>query len=149
MPQIPSTPPEPTEQEPTPGEPGVLPTDLSGVVYGYVKTVDLAESTLTFDKVDWFTGADAEQACQADAVPQEARVDEWCSSYYFRNVNPALRVLTVSPQVTVTTLDGNVPVNGDIASLADRIQTPTGSGRPYRLTVTDGAVTEVFEMYQP
>src|SRR6478609_5961012 len=60
MPQIPSTPPEPTEQEPTPGEPGVLPTDLSGVVYGYVKTVDLAESTLTFDKVDWFTGADAE-----------------------------------------------------------------------------------------
>ena len=69
--------------------------------------------------------------------------------YYFRNVNPTLRVVTVSPQVAVTTLDGNVQVTGDLAALADRISTPTGSSRPYRLTVTDGVVTQVIEVYQP
>jgi hypothetical protein len=128
---------------------GSLPTDLSGAVYGFVKAVDVSGDQLTVDKVDWFTGAAAEQACAEDNVPAEAHLNGWCSMYYFRNVNPALRVVSVSPSVTVTTLDGNVPVPGDLASLAARIQTPTGSGRPYQLTVTNGAVVEVTEIYQP
>jgi hypothetical protein len=119
------------------------------VVHGFIKSVDVQKTQLTVDKVDWFTGEDAEHACDADGVPHEGRVNEWCSMYYFRNVNPALRVVTVSPQVAVTTLDGNAPVSGDLNSLADRITTPTGSSRPYRLTVTDGVVTEVVEVYQP
>ncbi len=126
-----------------------MPTDLSGEVYGFIKGVDRQESQLTLDKVDWFTDAAAKQTCDEDGVPQDARVDEWCSMYYFRNVNPTLRVVTVSPQVAVTTLDGNVQVAGDLAALADRISTPTGSSRPYRLTVTDGVVTQVIEVYQP
>jgi hypothetical protein len=68
---------------------------------------------------------------------------------YFRNVNPALRVVSVSPSVVVTTLDGNLPVPGDLESLAARITTPTGSSRPYLLTVSDGSVVEVMEIYQP
>jgi hypothetical protein len=140
---------EPSSEKPAPSGTGPLPTDLSGVVYGFVRGVDAPESQLTLDKVDWFTGAAAQQACDEDGVPQEARVDEWCSMYYFRNVNPTLRVVTVSPHVAVTTLDGNVQVAGDLAALADRITTPTGSSRPYQLTVTDGVVTEVVEMYQP
>jgi hypothetical protein len=126
-----------------------LPTDLSGVVYGFVRGVDVPESQLTFDKVDWFTGAAAQQACDEDGVGQDARVDEWCSMYYFRNVNPTLRVVTVGPHVAVTTLEGNVQVAGDLAALADRVTTPTGSSRPYQLTVTDGVVTQVVEMYEP
>jgi hypothetical protein len=125
------------------------PTDLSGVVYGFIKRVDVAASQLTVDKVDWFTGAAATQACDEDGVPQDGRVDEWCSMYYFRNVNPALRIVTVSPTVAVTTLDGNLQVAGDFTALADRVTTPTGSSRPYRLTVTDGVVTDVTEMYLP
>ncbi len=128
---------------------GVLPTDLSGVVYGFITAVDVPASQLTVDKVDWFTGAAAEQACVEDAVPPAARLNGWCSTYYFRNVNPALRVVTVVPQVAVTTLDGNVPVPGDLASLSVRLTTPTGSSRPYQLTVADGAVTGVTEVYQP
>ncbi len=143
------TPSEPGSADPTPTGSGVLPTDLSGAVYGYITAVDVPASQLTVDKVDWFDGAAAEQACAEDGVPQEARLNEWCSLYYFRNVNPALRVVTVDPQVAVTTLDGNVPTPGDLASLADRITTPTGSTRPYRLTVVDGVVTEVTEIYQP
>ncbi len=140
---------QPRSDEPGPSGTGALPTDLSGEVYGFIKGVDRQESQLTLDKVDWFTDAAAKQACDEDGVPQDARVDEWCSMYYFRNVNPTLRVVTVSPQVAVTTLDGNVQVAGDLAALADRISTPTGSSRPYRLTVTDGVVTQVIEVYQP
>jgi hypothetical protein len=119
------------------------------VVYGFIKGVDVAASQLTMDKVDWFAAAAAAQACDEDGVPQDGRLDGWCSIYYFRNVNPALRVVTVSPTVAVTTLDGAAQVAGDLAALADRITTPTGSSRPYRLTVTDGAVTDVAEVYQP
>jgi len=128
-----------------------LPTDLAGVVYGFIKGVDVGASELTLDKVDWFTGDAAAQACDEDGVPKDGRVNQWCSMYYFRNVNPALRVVTVSPQVAVTTLEGNsnVEVAGDLAALADRVTTPTGSSRPYRMTVTDGVVTDVTELYQP
>ncbi len=40
-------------------------------------------------------------------------------------------------------------VYGDLASLAAGITTPTGSTRPYLLTVSDGFVVEVMEVYQP
>ena len=126
----------------------MLPTDLSGEVYGYVRAVDVPQSQLTLDKIDWFTGAAARQACIEDGVPLDMG-DNWCTGYYFRNVNPALRVVTVSPAAVVTTLDGNIPVTGDLTALANRITTPTGNSRPYRLVVTDGAITEVTEMYQP
>ena len=139
---------EPSSPEPGPTGPAVLPTDLSGEVYGYVRAVDAPQSQLTLDKIDWFTGAAARQACIEDGVPLDMG-DNWCTGYYFRNVNPALRVVTVSPAAVVTTLDGNIPVTGDLTALANRITTPTGNSRPYRLVVTDGAITEVTEMYQP
>ena len=110
--------------------------------------VDPYLGRLTLDKIDWFTGAAARQACIEDGVPLDMG-DNWCTGYYFRNVNPALRVVTVSSEAVVTTLDGNTPMSGDLTALADRITTPTGSSRPYRLVVTDGAITEVTEMYQP
>jgi len=134
-----------------PTGPAILPTDLAGVVYGFIKGVDVGAAQLTLDKVDWFTGDAAAQACDEDGVPKDGRVNRWCSMYYFRNVNPALRVVTVSPQVAIITLEGNsnVEVAGDLAALADRVTTPTGSSRPYRLTVTDGVVTDVAELYQP
>jgi len=139
---------KPGSQQPGPTGPAVLPTDLSGEVYGYVRAVDVQQSQLTLDKIDWFTGAAARQACIEDGVPLDMG-DNWCTGYYFRNVNPALRVVTVSPAAVVTTLDGNIPVTGDLTALANRITTPTGSSRPYRLVVTDGAITDVTEMYQP
>lgn len=139
----------PSSTEPAPPGPTVLPTDLNGEVYGYVRAVDVSQSQLTLDKVDWFTDAAAEKACAADGVPEESHLNGWCSIYYLRNLNPALRVVPVSPHVAVTTLNGNVPVAGDLASLAARITTPIGSSRPYRLVVIDAAITEISETYQP
>ncbi|SDP18499.1 hypothetical protein SAMN04515671_3165 [Nakamurella panacisegetis] len=135
--------------EPTRTGDGVLPTDLKGVVYGYIKAVDVKASRLTLDKVDWFTGAAALKACEEDKVSHEAWVNGWCSKYYIRNVNPTLRVVSVSPHVSVTTLNGNGQVTGDLASLKRRIATVTGSGRTYRLTVHNGMVTTVTEIYSP
>jgi len=138
----------PSSQEPAPTGPAVLPTDLSGQVYGYIRAVDIDQSQLTLDKIDWFTGAAARQACIEDGVPLDMG-DNWCTGYYFRNVNPALRVVTVSSDAVITTLEGSTPVAGDLTALANRIATLTGGSRPYRLVVTGGAITEVTEMYQP
>ena len=138
----------PSSQETAPTGPAVLPTDLSGQVYGYIRAVDIDQSQLTLDKIDWFTGTAARQACIEDGVPLDMG-DNWCTGYYFRNVNPALRVVTVGSGAAITTLEGSTPVAGDLTALANRIATLTGGSRPYRLVVTGGAITEVTEMYQP
>jgi hypothetical protein len=148
---------EPSSQEPTsqdsssqePTGPAVLPTDLSGEVYGFIRAVDVDQSQLTLDKIDWFTGAAAEQACTDDAVPQEEHLNGWCSIYYFRNVNPKLRVVSVSPDAVITTLEGNSPVGSTLATLADEAATDLGLYHPYRSVVANGAIVELTEIYQP
>jgi hypothetical protein len=140
---------EPSSQAPEPTGPTVLPTDLSGEVYGFIRGVDVAQSQLTLDKVDWFRGADAEQACAVDSVPDGRRLDGWCSVYYYRNVNPKLRVVSVSPDAAITTLDGTTPVSEDLQALADRVGSQAGEYHPYRITVTDGAIVELTQIYQP
>jgi hypothetical protein len=139
----------PGSQEPRPTGPAVLPTDLSGEVYGFIRGVDVAQTQVTLDKVDWFWGADAEQACAVDSVSDEARLDGWCSVYYFRNVNPKLRVVSVSPDAAITTLEGTTPVSEDLQALADRAGTPGGEYHPYRIIVTDGAIVALTQIYQP
>jgi|GEM_PF-1015593 len=140
---------EPSSQQPGQTEPTVLPTDLSGEVYGFIRAVDVDQSQLTLDKIDWFTGAAAEQACTDDAVPQEEHLNGWCSIYYFRNVNPKLRVVSVSPDAVITTLEGNSPVGSTLATLADEAATDLGLYHPYRSVVANGAIVELTEIYQP
>jgi hypothetical protein len=140
---------ESSSQQPAPTGPTVLPTDLSGEVYGFIRGVDVAQSQLTLDKVDWFRGADAEQACAVDNVPDGRRLDGWCSVYYYRNVNPKLRVVSVSPDAAITTLEGTTPVSEDLQALADRVGSLAGEYHPYRITVTDGAIVELTQIYQP
>ncbi len=140
---------EPSAQEPVPAGPDVLPTDLSGEVYGFIRAVDVDQSQLTLDKVDWFSGAAAEQACAADAVPQDAHLDGWCSVYYYRNVNPKLRDVSVSPDAVITTLQGTTPVSDDLQTLADRAGSSGGDYHLYRSEVTDGAIVEITQIYQP
>ena len=99
--------------------PAVPPTDLAGEVYGFVTAVDLAKSQITLDKVDWFTGAAAQQACAEDGVTSTD--NNWCTGYYYRNVNPALRIVAVSPQATISTLDGSRSVPSDLGTVAARV----------------------------
>lgn len=124
--------------------PAAPPTDLSGEVYGFVTAVDPARSELTLDKIDWFTGEDARQACAQDGVTSTD--NNRCTSWYFRNKNPALRVVTVAPDAAISTLNGGVrPVPGDLAAVAAAI----GRHSPWKLTVRDGRVTELEQIYLP
>lgn len=138
----------PGSQEPGPTGPAVLPTDLSGEAYGYIRAVDVPQSQLTLDKIDWFTGAAARQACIEDGVPLDMG-DNWCTGYYFRNVNPALRVVTVSSDAVIRTLEGNTLISSTLSTLADKAAIEPGSYLPYRLVVVNGAITEVTEIFQP
>ncbi len=126
---------------------GTPATDLSGEVHGFVTAVDPARSELTLDKIDWFTGAAAQQACAQDGVT--GTDNNRCSGWYYRNVNPALRVVVVAPDAAISTLNGgtrNVP--GDLPAVATEIAR-NGGHSPWRLVVTDGRVTELQEIYLP
>ena len=126
----------------------IPPTDLSGEVYGFVKSVDVGKSEITLDKIDWFTGAAAAQACAEDGITSTD--NNRCTGYYYRNVNPALRVVAVSPQATITTLANTVnPVASNLGEVARRIATSGGDSNTYHLVVTDGLVTDLREMYHP
>jgi hypothetical protein len=152
--------PTPTTRAPsteTPATTGTAPTeastsgpttDLAGEVYGRIVAVDPATSEITLDKVDWFTGPAAEQACDEDGVTE--RNNGRCTIYYFRNRNPMLRVLTVSPDATVVTLIAGSPNEqaSDLGTVQERLAGPESSGL-FRLTVTDGQVTSIQELYFP
>ncbi|HEY4992652.1 MAG TPA: hypothetical protein VII33_11280 [Nakamurella sp.] len=134
----PATPAPVTSPSPSPA------TDLDGDVYGFIRAVDPQTREITLDKIDYFTGAAAQQACAEDGVQSQG--DNWCTGYYYRNVNPALRVVAVSPDATIVTLNGATEVPSDLVAVAARI---SGHGNTYHLTVTDGVVTELREMYSP
>lgn len=119
-------------------------TDLSGEQYGFVTAVDVAAGTLSLDRIAYFTGAEAQKACAEDGVTDTS--NNWCTGYYWRNNNPALRTIAVSPDATITVLDGSASVPGSLAQVATRITQATST---YRLVVTDGRVTELHEMYAP
>lgn len=109
--------------------------------------MDVANSHITLDKIDWFTGVAAQQACAEDG---ETRTDNnWCSGYYYRNVNPQLRVVAISPTASIRTLaDGTHSADSNLAAVADRVA-KTYASNTYRLMVTDGLVTSLEEMYHP
>ena len=119
-------------------------TDLSGEQYGFITAVDVPAGTISLDRIAWFTGADAQKACAEDGVTDTS--NNWCTGYYWRNNNPALRTLAVSPDATITVLDGSASVPGSLDKVAQRITQATST---YRLVVTDGRVTELHEMYAP
>lgn len=124
--------------------PATPPTDLTGEVHGFITAVDVPGATLTVDKIDWFTGAAARQACAEDGVTDTS--NNWCTGYYWRNRNPALRTVAVDPDATITVLDGSASVPGSLARVAERI---TQASSTYLLVVRDGRVTEVHESYAP
>lgn len=123
-------------------------TDLTGKVYGRIVSVDPEGRQLTLDEFDWFTGEAAQQACAEDGVVEHN--NGWCTDYYYRNRNPKLRVVAVGPDATVTTLVGGSPteVSSDLTTVAQRIAGNESSDL-FRITVEDGRVTSIQELYFP
>jgi hypothetical protein len=80
---------------------------------------------------------------------QRRALNGWCSIYYYRNVNPTLRVVPVSRDVAIVSLQGTTPVSEDLQALADRVGSAGGEYHPYRIMVTGGAIVELTQIYQP
>lgn len=113
-------------------------------MHGFITAVDVPGGTLTPDRIDRFTGAAARQACADDGVTDTSK--NWCTGYYWRSRNPALRTVAVDPDATITVLDGSASMPGSPARVAERI---TQASSTYLLVVRDGRVTEVHESYAP
>ncbi len=114
-----------------------------GTHFGYLTELNINDTTATglFDLAQLFTGDDAVAAAAEDGV-------ELDTDYYIRNVNPKLRAIEVDPRAEVSDIDYDAccePQSTNIADFAAGLEPPT----PVKLTVEDGIVTVVEELYFP
>jgi hypothetical protein len=130
--------------------------------FGFIPKVDASAGTISFDRADWLTGAEANRAAEKDGVvaPGEGVPND----YYIRNPDKRARVLPVDPAVViqastpVTHLQvGNRPECESCTSfpvgLEDFFAAWTGEGRgasgKYWVTITGGRVVAIEEQYTP
>jgi hypothetical protein len=123
----------------------------------FLTELDVAGRTVTFDVIQFLTGEDAAAAYLEDTGETGGPPND----YHLRNVNPRLRTLPVSDDVTVTVVRLGEPtgagsVSWTLATLPDHLDetAPTEDlGRlgwnPYWLTVDDGTVVAIDEQYLP
>ncbi|GAA2631892.1 hypothetical protein [Paractinoplanes durhamensis] len=118
---------------------------LVGTQYGYITAVDASARTLTFDKVDWFTGAAATAACKEDG---EAITDaEKCNDYYIRNNNPLLRTAPIGAAAKLSLVSPNDAL-AQLEVPLDKLSAER-EHRLFILTFDGGSVTSVKEQYLP
>lgn len=134
-------------------------------VPAYVVDIDPTERTVVADYVEFLMGDDAITAARADGTISE---DEGLpGGFYVRNRNSKLRSLVLSdPELIVlqacypdtgpcvveasVDLDGWIGLIDDPESARDRYGwTWYGYGSPYWLTIQDGIVVHVSELYLP
>lgn len=133
-----------TTEAPDPAEETADPS-LAGTQYGYITGVDESARTLTFDKVEWFTGAAATQACEADGVI--VRDNEKCNDYYIRNNNELLRTAPISPAAKFSLQspdDALVQLETTLPELSAKRK-----DRLFIISFTNGSVTRVKEQFLP
>jgi WD40 repeat protein len=140
----------PTSQ-PSPKPSSPAPARISrvedGVYYGYLRQVALPG--ITYDQVEWFTGAAAKQACRDDKIqPGDSAL---CNDYYIRNKNPLLRTLDVGENAEVT-LSGQDPDHSTPISLPE-LSTRLAAGQlgnsVFRLTVHANRIVAISQMFIP
>jgi hypothetical protein len=120
-------------------------TDLVGTQYGYLTAVDSAARTVTFDKVEWFTGAAARKACRADGV----RIGDgaMCNDYYIRNHNPKLRTAPIAPGARLSLqspADSMVQLEVSLDDL-DAVR----EDRLFIITFSGGKATRIRDQFLP
>jgi hypothetical protein len=116
----------------------------------YLKTVDPAQQTITFDLIQFFTGEAATKEAASDGEESPPPND-----YYIRNVNPRLRTLPVrsGAPITVNVLaagsTGNATkdVSVTLAELAGYF--PNSGTAPFWITVDQGQVTRIAQQFLP
>jgi hypothetical protein len=116
----------------------------------YLKTVDPAQQTITFDLIQFFTGEAATEAAAEDGKESPPPND-----YYIRNVNPRLRTLPVRPGAPITV---NVLAAGSTGSATKDVSVtleelagyfPNSGTPPFWITVDQGQVTKIAQQFLP
>jgi hypothetical protein len=115
----------------------------------YITKVDVAAKTVTFDVVQFLTGAAAAKAAAEDKQESPPPNDS-----YIRNQSKRLRTLAVSDSATVTvnSLEGGGSQDHAItlAKLASHFGPGgDGAGALFWLTIGSGAVTAIEQQYLP
>jgi hypothetical protein len=128
----------------TPGRQPVVLADGRHPVF--LKTVDPAGGSITFDLIQLYFGEEAiREELKDHDTPYPAPND-----VYLRNVNPRLRTLPVRAGAAITVLDNNLaPVKEPVslATLADVL--PRQGSMPFWVTVRHGQVVRIAEQYIP
>jgi hypothetical protein len=152
----PSAPGAPTATTAAPATNAASPTTSEPVVLAdgrhpvYLKTVDAARRTITFDLIQFFTGEAAIKAAAEDNKESPPPND-----YYIRNVNPRLRTLPVAADAPITvnvlaaqtTGSSTKDVSVTLEKLAGYFPNP--GTPPFWITVAQGQVTRIAQQYLP
>jgi hypothetical protein len=145
-----STPaPTPTPTTKSAPAPSPTPTIAAGRVFAFIKKVDVAKRTLTYDQAQFLTGDAANKAAAEDK--QEVPVP---NDYYIRNVNKMLRTAPVAPDAPILgsiALTQQVDLNPvTLDALADFAASDQASQVGFWITVDGhGRITKVEEQYVP
>lgn len=112
-----------------------------------------------FDRATWLTGPDAEDAAiQAGFCTEETRSECLPNNFFIENVDRNVTELALSEDVTVTlmtwqmeetgaVIDRTVPLETFQALIQD--ESLHWNTLPYTVTVTEGLVSRIHEVYIP
>ena len=119
-----------------------------GSFAAYLTEVD--ESAVVVDKIEILAGEEAEAARADDGEPP---VEDGLDIPYLRNRNDLLRTLPVAADVTVAVYDCSQACEHVEWSYADLVAGEPlpygGPDAPFMVTVLDGEVVEISEVYLP
>jgi hypothetical protein len=145
----PVTVPEPGNAERKPAQPSTDHSLGDGTHEARIVDVDAAGGRVTVDVVDLLTGDEAVRAATAAGAEVPPPND-----YYVRNVSSRLRTLPVAPAAPITVNVHGATETGsstrDVSiTLARLAALPDLNQGLFRLTVHDGQLTRIAEVYLP
>ncbi len=117
----------------------------------YLKAVDVTGRTVTYDQIQFLTGAEAAKAYKEDHP--DASENAPPNDYYIRNVNPKLYTVPLAHGVYVTVNvlgdGGSTDKPATLQQLHDDLLKPYSGTVPFWVTISGGAVTKIEEQFVP
>lgn len=130
------------------------------VTPAYLKSIE--NNKITLDYFEILYGTAAEKAAVEDGVCTQREIDEHDGCFpngdiYDRNRNTKLRTFELSPNIIITTATAFSSTQNGIRNISveelkkDYIRKigDTVTSPPYQITVKDGLVTKIVEIYRP
>lgn len=131
---------------------------LFAIDFGYIRAVDIASSTLSFDDAQWMTGTTGEDAAIAAGLcTEETRADCLPNDFYIGNADAEPVTIPLAPNLTIYLLTWNAGDAGikrqsirlaEFAALIDD-DAQHWQKLPYNVTVKNNQVIMIEEVYVP